>query len=70
LLAFSRQMGNTFSLIIVNFTDQQQTASFAFPISGNYVEQIEGAQNLAGVVAGATQTLTIPSNYGCIWTVS
>ncbi|MGA9567544.1 MAG: alpha-amylase family glycosyl hydrolase [Candidatus Korobacteraceae bacterium] len=69
LLAFSRQLGNTFSLIVVNFTDQQQTASFAFPISGNYVEQIEGAQNLAGVVAGATQTLTIPSNYGCIWTV-
>ncbi len=70
LLAFSRQLGNTFSLIVVNFTDQQQTASFAFPISGNYVEQIEGAQNLAGVVAGATQTLTIPSNYGCIWTVN
>ena len=69
LLAFSRQLGNTFSLIVVNFTDQQQTTSFAFPISGNYVEQIEGAQNLAGVVAGATQTLTIPSNYGCIWTV-
>ena len=69
LLAFSRQTGNTFSLIVVNFTDQQQTASFAFPISGNYVEQIEGSQNLAGVVAGEAQTLTIPSNYGCIWTV-
>jgi hypothetical protein len=34
------------------------------------VEQIEGAQNLIGVVAGAAQTLSIPSNYGCIWTIT
>ena len=31
LLAFSRQLGNTFSLVVVNFTDQQQSTSFAFP---------------------------------------
>jgi maltooligosyltrehalose trehalohydrolase len=30
LLAFSRQRGNTFSLVVVNFTDQPQTTSFAF----------------------------------------
>jgi hypothetical protein len=34
------------------------------------VEQIEGAQNLIGVVAGAAQTLSVPSNYGCIWTIA
>lgn len=68
LLAFSRQLGSTFSLIVVNFTDQQQATSFAFPISGNYNEQIEGAQNLPGVVAGVAHPLSIPSNYGCIWT--
>ena len=68
MLAFSRQLGSTFSLIVVNFTDQQQTTSFAFPTNGNYIEEIEGAQNLVGVVAGVAQTLTIPSNYGCIWT--
>ena len=70
LLAFSRQLGNTFSLIVVNFTDQPQTASFAFPITGNYAEQIEGTQNLAGVAAGTAQPLAVPSNYGCIWTVN
>jgi glycosidase len=70
LLAFSRQLGNIFSLIVVNFTDQQQTTSFAFPMSGNYVEEIEGAQNLTGVIAGAAQTLSVPSNYGCIWTIT
>jgi glycosidase len=70
LLAFSRQAGNTFSLVVVNFTDQTQSASFAFPTSGNYTEQIEGAQNLIGVVVGVQQTLSVPSNYGCIWTVA
>ncbi|MBV8828716.1 MAG: hypothetical protein JO108_05760 [Acidobacteriaceae bacterium] len=70
LLAFSRQLGSVFSLVVVNFTNQQQTASFVFPHSGNYVEQIETTQNLRGVVAGAGQTFTVPSNYGCIWTVT
>jgi hypothetical protein len=69
LLAFSRQVGSTFSLVVVNFTDQQQTTSFPFTISGNYREQIEGTQNLNGVVAGAAQPLSVPSNYGCIWTI-
>jgi maltooligosyltrehalose trehalohydrolase len=68
LLAFSRQLGSTFSLIVVNFTDQEQTTTFIFPAGGDYVEQIEGGQNLVAVVAGTTQKLTIPSNYGCIWT--
>lgn len=70
LLAFSRQLNNTFSLVVVNFTNQQQTTSFTFPTSGNYVEQIEGTQNLNNVTAGASQTITVPSNYGCIWTIS
>jgi hypothetical protein len=51
-MAFSRQLGSTFSLVVVNFTDQQQTTSFTFPTNGNYVEQIEGTQNLNSVVAG------------------
>jgi hypothetical protein len=32
-----------------------------------YVEQIEGTQNLAGVVAGAATGIWVDSNYGCIW---
>jgi 1,4-alpha-glucan branching enzyme len=70
LLAFSRQSGNTFSLIVLNFTAQQQTTSFTFPLAGNYTEQIEGTQNLSGVATTSPQTLTIPSNYGCIWTIN
>jgi len=70
LLAFSRQLGNIFSLVVVNFTDQEQTTTFSFPQGGNYTEQIESTQNLTNVVAGEPQTLTVPSNYGCIWTVA
>jgi maltooligosyltrehalose trehalohydrolase len=68
LLAFSRQLGNTFSLIVVNFTDQDQATTFAFPNAADYAEQIEGTQNLVNIAAGALQTLLVPSNYGCIWT--
>lgn len=70
LLAFSRQLGSTFSLIVVNFTDQMQTTNFTFPASGTYVEEVEGTQNLLGVIAGVAQTLSVPSNYGCIWTTN
>jgi maltooligosyltrehalose trehalohydrolase len=70
LLAFSRQSGNTFSLVVVNFTNQDQSTSFTFPIAGNYTEQIEGSQNLIGVIQNAATPITIPSNYGCIWTIN
>ena len=70
LLAFSRQLPNTFSLVVVNFTDQEQTTMVTLPADGDYVEQIEGAQNLTGAVAGIPQVITVPSNYGCIWTAS
>jgi len=53
----------------VNFTNQPQTATFTFPQSGNYVEQIEGVQNLNGVTQGVAQSFSVPSNYGCIWTI-
>jgi maltooligosyltrehalose trehalohydrolase len=68
LLAFSRDDGTTFSLIVVNFTNQEQTTGFAFPKSGTYTEQIEGVRDLVGVVANVTHPISVPSNYGCIWT--
>ncbi|HLJ97403.1 MAG TPA: alpha-amylase family glycosyl hydrolase [Gemmataceae bacterium] len=68
LLAFSRQSGTAFSLVVVNFTDQTQTTSFAFPFGGTYVEKLDGQQNLTNVAANAEQPISVPSNYGCIWT--
>src|ERR1700735_2109997 len=64
-LSFSRQLGNTFILVVVNFTNQEQTTSFAsFPTSGDYVEEIEGGQNLNGVVAGGGEEVKGPDNNG------
>ena len=55
---------------MVNFTDQTQAASFPFPISGNYVEKLAGLQNLANVAQNSEQPISVPSNYGCIWTLT
>jgi len=73
LLLFHRSLANpaggtTFSLVALNFTGSSQTVTFPFSVAGNYVEQIEGTQNLAGVTAGEQRSITIDSNYGCIWT--
>jgi maltooligosyltrehalose trehalohydrolase len=73
LLLFSRWITGSasFSLIALNFTASAQTAPFWFPIAGNYTEQING--NAADVLNGVTTTnpvnLTIPSNYGRIWSI-
>lgn len=69
LLLFSRQWENTFSLVALNFTDQEQTATFEFPRHGDYREELEGQRDLLGVVAGVSTTINVPSNYGCIWTL-
>lgn len=66
LLLFSRQSGTRFSLVALNFTDQTQTTGFAFPTSGNYKEELENGA-LIGVKAGVHHALTIPANYGCVW---
>jgi 1,4-alpha-glucan branching enzyme len=70
LLLFSRSIPNgPFSLVALNFTDQPISgAAFAFPKSGVFTEAIEGTQNLGQVTANVPVNLTVPSNYGCIWT--
>jgi 1,4-alpha-glucan branching enzyme len=72
LLVFQRGAltgSGSFSVVALNFTDQDRSASFAFPRSGNYTEQLHGTQNLMGVAAGTPVSFTVPSNYGCIWTI-
>jgi maltooligosyltrehalose trehalohydrolase len=69
LLVFSRSEGSKFSLVALNFTGADQQTTIELPISGHYVEQIDGQNNLPGVIAGASTPVTIPSNYGQIWTI-
>jgi 1,4-alpha-glucan branching enzyme len=68
VLLFSRQYGNSFSLVALNFGDADQTVPFWFPISGDYHEELDGQNNLIGVPSDVEYGLTIPSNYGRIWT--
>ncbi len=68
LLVFSRSLGAKFSMIALNFTDSSVTTTITLPVQGTYTEQIDGKQNLTGATAGSPIQVTIPSNYGQIWT--
>ena len=62
-------MDPTISLIAVHMTDADQTVPFWFPIAGNYAEELSGnAYNLTGVASLTETAITIPSNYGRVWT--
>jgi maltooligosyltrehalose trehalohydrolase len=69
IMLFSRRYGNIFSLIALNFGDLDQSVSFHFPLSGNYREELHGNDDLKNVVAAVETCLSVPSNYGRIWTV-
>ncbi len=68
VLLFSRSLEQSFSLVALNFTDAAQSVPFAFPVSGDYGEELHGQHHLTGLGTEEEQWLTIPSNYGCIWT--
>ena len=71
VLLFARYTGSAYSLIAVNVTDTEQTVPFWFPIGGDYIEELEGGNlGLTGIIPLAQTPITIPSNYGRIWTSS
>ena len=69
VMLFSRTDTNNLSVIALNFGDQEQTVPFDFPFSGDYREELHGYDGLKSIVAGEGSWLTIPSNYGRIWTL-
>ncbi|MBW4631561.1 MAG: alpha-amylase [Iphinoe sp. HA4291-MV1] len=70
VLLFSRQHANKFSLVALNFGDSEQRVPFWFPIAGNYQEELHGQDNFINVPSLVEYWVTIPSNYGRIWTVT
>jgi len=70
LLLFSRSQGMAFSMVALNFTDSDKHTTIQFPRSGTYREELDGVNNLVGVIGEAATPVTIPSNYGQIWTRS
>ena len=69
VMLFSRSYGWRYSLVALNFGDSEQTVPFVFPLSGNYREELHGFENLSGMVAGQEVQLTVPGNYGRVWTL-
>jgi maltooligosyltrehalose trehalohydrolase len=67
-LLFSRRLGERYSLVALNFSDHDQAVPFTFPVSGEYREELHRLDGLHGVVDSAARLMTIPSNYGRIWT--
>jgi maltooligosyltrehalose trehalohydrolase len=70
LLLFSRSDETQYTLVALNTSDADQTVPFSFPVAGNYGEELHGG-SLDLTAAGPQQQvmLTIPSNYGRIWTL-
>jgi maltooligosyltrehalose trehalohydrolase len=69
VMLFSRTYENNFSLIALNFGDQDQNVPFFFPFSGDYREELHGSDNLKDIISGLETRLTVPSNYGRIWSL-
>jgi maltooligosyltrehalose trehalohydrolase len=55
--------------VALNFGDLDQVVSFRLPLAGDYTEGLHGLDNLHGVHRDEERMLTVPSNYGRIWTV-
>lgn len=69
VLFFARSLGAKYTLVAVNISDAEQEVPFWFPIGGQYVEELHGGDlNLNNIVPLQETLLTIPSNYGRIWT--
>jgi len=73
IVLFSRRYQDNFSLIALNFSDQDQTVPFVFPLDGDYVEGLHGKEvesmNLKNVASGIETKILVPSNYGRIWSI-
>lgn len=71
VVLFSRRRQDHFSLIALNFSDQDQMVPFIFPLDGYYFEDLHGKDvdslNLKNVAEGVETEIVVPSNYGRIW---
>jgi glycosidase len=67
LLLFSRTLGSKTSLVALNFTATEQSASYVFATSGDYAEEIDGV-TMTGVQSGVPRAFSVPSHYGRVWT--
>ena len=65
----ARPLPGRFTLVALNFTGGEQTVPFWFPVAGDYREQLHDRAEdaLPGVPAWGPRNVTVPGNYGRIW---
>jgi 1,4-alpha-glucan branching enzyme len=68
VMIFSRTLGPQVTVVAVNFTDADAHVPFSFPADGTWREHL-GESNVDAMTA-VPISLTIPSNYGRVWTVN
>jgi maltooligosyltrehalose trehalohydrolase len=69
VLVFARYDASQYTLVAINTSGADQTVPFWFPLAGDYQEELHGgALDLVGIPLLQEVRLTIPSNYGRIWT--
>jgi maltooligosyltrehalose trehalohydrolase len=70
VLLFSRTTeAGDLTLVALNFGDSDQTVPFTFERGGKYREELHG-HDLTDVADGQERWLTVPSNYGRVWTLT
>jgi 1,4-alpha-glucan branching enzyme len=67
VMIFRRSHATDTTIIAVNFTDADATVPFIPPEPGQWTERLDGQTSFTAAPAQEIQ-LTIPSNYGQIWT--
>jgi hypothetical protein len=72
IIGYRRSAGNDLALVFLNFSDAPQTMTIPFPSTDTFREQIDAADRPAPLdLKGATgdpMTVTVPANYGYVFT--
>jgi hypothetical protein len=66
VLVQRRTLGPSTTMIAVNFTDSDVTVPLTMPAAGSWTERLVGGDLIT--TPGQQLQLTIPSNYGRVWT--
>ncbi|MGQ0680585.1 MAG: alpha-amylase family glycosyl hydrolase [Actinomycetota bacterium] len=68
LLLYSRSDASAFTLVALNFSQEDRTVPFKFERAGTYRDELHG-QLIGPLGAGQQVEITVPSNYGRVWTL-
>jgi 1,4-alpha-glucan branching enzyme len=69
VLVFHRKFGQNFSLILLNFGNEDKNVPFTFDLRGNYVDELPGYESLGEITSGEVRNITVHRNYGRICTI-